>query len=74
MESQAQQSVLVQYLVTEGLIEDFAPFSDESNEITLGYKWEVRNRGVLEIGLIENIISFDNSPDFGFHVGFSQRF
>jgi len=69
-----RQSFLLQYLVTEGQIEDFGPFSDESNEITLGYKWEVRTRGVLEIGIIENIISFDNSPDFGFHLGYSQRF
>ena len=69
-----RQSLLLQYLLTEGVIENFGPFSDESNEITVGYKWELRKSGVLELGLIENIIEFDNSPDFGFHVGFSQRF
>ena len=58
----------------EGVVEDFAPFSDPSNELTLGWKWEVVHNGVLEVGLIENIVSFDNSPDFGLHVGYSHRF
>ena len=57
-----------------GLIADFGPFSDTSEEVTVGYKWELRQKGILETGLIENIGAFDNSPDFGFHVGFSQRF
>jgi len=70
----ARQSLLLQYLRTNGLIEDFGPFSDTSNEITVGYKWEVRQKGILELGFIENIGSFDNSPDFGIHAGFSQRF
>ena len=69
-----KQSLLVQYLITEGLVEDFAPFSDNSNEITLGWKMEVTQHGVFELGLIENLIEFDNSPDFGFHVGYTQRF
>lgn len=70
----ARLSLLVQYLWTEGVIEDFGPFSAASNEITLGLKWEVHRKGTLEVGLIENIIEFDNSPDFGFHVGYTQRF
>jgi thioredoxin-related protein len=70
----ARQSLIVQLLVTEGQVEDFGAFSEQSNEITLGYKWEVRDRGILEVALIENIISFDNSPDLGFHAGYSQRF
>jgi len=67
-------SLLVQYLWTQGVIRDFGPFSEPSNEITLGFKWEVRDRGTFEIGLIENIIEFDNSPDLGFHFGYTQRF
>ncbi len=54
--------------------EDFDPFEDTSKEVTVGYKWELRKKGILKIGAIENISSFDNSPDFGVHVGFSQRF
>jgi thiol-disulfide isomerase/thioredoxin len=67
-------SLLAQYLWTEGVVPGFGPFSDPSNEITLGLKWELHERGTLEFGLIENVIEFDNSPDFGAHVGFTQRF
>ena len=38
------------------------------------WKWEVRQAGVLEIGLIENILEFGNSPDFGVHAAWTQRF
>ena len=68
------QSLLLQYLRSDGVFEDFGPFSDTSNEVTVGYRWELGQKGILEIGLIENIGSYDNSPDFGIHVGFSQRF
>ena len=69
-----RQSVLVQALVTGGLIDGFGPFSERSNEITLGYKREFRENIVLELGLIENAITYDNSPDFGLHAGLSRRF
>ncbi len=49
-------------------------FSKASHEITLGWKWEVVPRGVLEIGVVENLVTFDNSADFGIHAGFTQRF
>ena len=70
----ANQSFLLQYLRTEGLAPDFPPFANESHEVTLGWKWEVLSKTVIEIGLIENLISFDNSPDFGIHVGLVRRF
>lgn len=38
----ARQSLLLQYLRTNGLIDDFGPFADTSNEVTVGYKWELR--------------------------------
>lgn len=44
-----------------------------THEITLGWKGEVARDAVLEIGLVENVITFDNSPDFGVHGGFSYR-
>jgi hypothetical protein len=31
-------------------------------------------RTVFELGLIENIIDFNNSPDFGIHAGLTVRF
>jgi hypothetical protein len=70
----ARMSLVVQWLSTEGLIPGFDPFSANSDEIALGWKWELRERGILEAGVIENFVSFDNTPDVGLHVGFTQRF
>jgi len=39
-----------------------------------GAKGEPWSGGVVELGLIENVIAHDNSPDFGVHVGLTQRF
>ncbi|MDB4306157.1 DUF3187 family protein [bacterium] len=69
-----RMSFVLQYLGSQGVAKDLGVFSDTSNEIVLGWKWEVREAGVLEIGLLENVVSFDNSPDFGVHVAFTQRF
>jgi len=69
-----RMSFVLQYLGSQGAAKDLGVFSDTSNEIVLGWKWEVRDAGVLEIGLLENVVSFDNSPDFGVHVAFTQRF
>ena len=69
-----RQSFLLQYLFTEGAAEDWRDFSNPSHEVTVGWKGEISNGMVLEVGLIENIIVYDNSPDFGFHVGIVRRF
>jgi hypothetical protein len=67
-------SAMVQLLATQGVAKDFGPFSDPSWEITLGWKSEIAEATVLELGLIENVITFDNSPDFGIHAGITTRF
>ena len=70
----AGTSLVVQYLLSEGVAEDLDEFSDPSHEITLGLKAEVASMTVLEIGLIENVVTSDNSPDFGLHIGLLRRF
>jgi phenylpropionate dioxygenase-like ring-hydroxylating dioxygenase large terminal subunit len=70
----SRMSLILQYLGSQGAAEDLGPFSETANEVTLGWKAELRPAGVLELGLIENVATFDNSPDFGVHVGFTQRF
>ena len=40
----------------------------------MGWKWEFSPGTVFEVGLIENLIEFDNSPDFGLHFGLRHRF
>lgn len=67
-------SFLIQILRSEGLLVDFSPFDDDSNELGLGWKWEMYPGTMLEIGVVENILNFENSADFGMLVGFSKRF
>ena len=69
-----KMSFMLQYLGSEGVAVDLGPFSETSNEVTIGWKGEIRPAGVLGVGLIENVATFDNSPDFGVHVEFTQRF
>jgi thiol-disulfide isomerase/thioredoxin len=69
-----RMSLVLQYLGSQGAAVDPAPFNEFSHELVVGWKWELRPAGVLELGLIENIITFDNSPDFGVHAAFIQRF
>jgi Protein of unknown function (DUF3187) len=69
-----RNALIFQYLWTQGLVPGFAPFSAPSNEVTLGWKWELAGPTLLEAGVIENLFSFDNSPDFGVHIGLSRRF
>jgi hypothetical protein len=69
-----RMSLVLQYLGSEGVAIDLGPFSKTSHEVVVGWKWEPREAGVLEIGLLENIINFNNSPDFGVHAAFTQRF
>jgi thioredoxin-related protein len=56
------------------LAKNLGDFSQNSHEITLGWKWELAERTVFELGLIENLINFNNSPDFGVHAGLTIRF
>ncbi|HZE97509.1 MAG TPA: DUF3187 family protein [Planctomycetota bacterium] len=67
-------SLILQYLVSQGAVDSLGPFSTNSHEITLGWKWEIAPLVVFEFGLIENLINFSNSPDFGLHFGLSYRF
>jgi hypothetical protein len=49
-------------------------FPEISNQIIFGWKWEVRQSGVIEVGMLQNGVPFDGSPDFGWHAAFTQRF
>lgn len=66
-------SLVLQYHFSQGAIEGAGELSEPSHEVALGWKGEVGRATVLEIALIENVITFDNSPDFGVHVGLSYR-
>jgi hypothetical protein len=64
-----RSSVIVQYLATRGAIEDLGELSRPSHEVSVGYKTELSPGALLEIGILENLFLFDNSPDIGLHVG-----
>lgn len=49
-------------------------FPETANQIVVGWKWELRPSGVLEIGMLQNAVPYDASPDFGIHAAFTQRF
>ncbi len=67
-------SLVVQYLITQGAARDLRPFSQESHEIVFGFKGGIGRNLLWEFGLIENLVIYDNSPDFGAHAGLSLRF
>lgn len=69
-----RMSLVLQYLGSEGAVTELGPFSESSHEVVIGLKWEPDEGGVLEIGLLENIVIFDNSPDFGLHAAYTRRF
>lgn len=67
-------SLILQNLINSGAAEDFFEFSEYTDEMTLGMKTELSPGLLIELGLIENLIHFTNSPDFGVHGGVSYRF
>ncbi|MEW5734117.1 MAG: DUF3187 family protein [Thermodesulfobacteriota bacterium] len=67
-------SVIAQYLLLEGACKDLEPFSEPSHEVTLGIKTLIGKKTLVEAGLLENLIVYGNSPDFGIHLGVSHRF
>lgn len=70
----SRTSLILQNLINSGVAEDFFEFSEYTDEMTLGVKTELSPGLVMEFGLIENLVHFTNSPDFGVHAGVSYRF
>jgi len=67
-------AIIAQYLYDGPAIDNIDKLDEPSHEIHLGFKWNARNYGMIEFALIENIITLDNSPDFGLHLGWSYFF
>jgi len=66
------EAFIVQYLFSEGVLIDLGALEDVSHEIHLGYKWRTE-KNIFEVGLVENIINFDNGPDVAFTFGVTHR-
>lgn len=67
-------SILFQYVFSEGVVKDLGSLSDPSHEMNLGFKWQLSSGSIIEFALIENVITLDNSPDFGLHLALSYPF
>ena len=48
-------SILLQYMVHEGVLKDFGSMSNTAHELDLGLKWQFSDGSIMEIGFIENI-------------------
>jgi len=66
------EAFIVQYLFSEGVLEELGALADVSHEIHLGYKWRTKTN-IFEVGLVENIVNFDNGPDVAFTFGLTHR-
>ena len=64
-------SWLLQFMYTNGLIKDFPDLKDPSYEAHIGMKWQTKHDGMFEFAVIENVINYDNSPDFGVHLKYT---
>ncbi|ACN14275.1 conserved hypothetical protein [Desulforapulum autotrophicum HRM2] len=67
-------ALLAQYLYSTPVIEKIHGLDKASHEIHLGAKFRVGKKSVMDISIIENIITMDNSPDFGIHMGLNFGF
>lgn len=62
------------YLFSVAGIKTLEALDKPSHEVHLGFKLRVYGNYVMDFALIENMITLDNSPDFGVHIGLSRRF
>ncbi|MFZ2490676.1 MAG: DUF3187 family protein [Thermoanaerobaculia bacterium] len=61
-------AMIVQYLFNEGVAVS-GPLSRSAHEVTVGGRVRLSGQTALDVGLVENIIHFDNGPDVGIHFG-----
>jgi len=62
------QAWIVQLLAETGVARDFYQFSDATYEMMFGHKRRLSDKVTLEVGILENVLAFDNSPDIGLHT------
>jgi signal peptidase I len=67
-------AIVAQYLFSGPDIRNIDKLDDPSHEVHLGFKWHSQHYGMIEFALIENVITWNNTPDFGLHAGWSYVF
>ena len=66
-------ALILQYIYNEATLKNCGGLSEDSHEFNLGVKWRFRKYDTLEFSLIENFITYDNSPDFGLHLAYAFK-
>lgn len=66
-------SWLLQGLATSPTAKGYGDFGQWSFEAALGLKRRVGGHWCVEVGLLENLLFYDNSPDVGLHLGVTWR-
>ena len=64
----ARTSLIAQYLFNAAIAET-GPLANGSHEVSIGTRFHATARTAFDAGIVENIINFNNGPDFGFHFG-----
>ncbi len=67
-------SLLAQYLYSSSVVKEIWGLEKSSHEVHLGMKYNIGKNQTLDFAIIENLITMDNSPDFGLHIAISQQF
>ncbi len=67
-------SLIGQFQATSGGVSGIEHLTRAAFEVVAGAKWQFVTGVLLEIAIVENVINFSNSPDFGVHGGLSFRF
>lgn len=70
----SNNSLITQLLMESGIAKTFGGFTQDTYELTMGYKRRLSHNTVFEIGVLENLFHFDNSPDIGLHTGITRVF
>jgi len=60
-----------QLLTENGVAHNLYEFSESTYEVIIGYRRQLSEKVSLDIGFLENMFVFDNSPDIGFHTAFT---
>ena len=63
-----------QLIIENGIAKHFSEFSSNTYELMFAHKRSIAEDMTLEIGFLENLFFFDNSPDIGLHLGITQAF
>lgn len=67
-------SLIGQYMVLSGTMDNYFEFSEYSHEYILGAKFSMGKGVEGEFGAIENLFTFGDTADFGIHFGLKINF